>query len=157
MPERIRLSRKRGYTLPPNAVVVCRPGPWGNPFRVGTHGTRAECVELHIQLMGGLLTISLRNVDEQQRCFEHARAHIAELRGRDLACWCSIDGPCHADTLLEIANATTKPIKGEPEKLWPRRCRECGCTDLRACDGGCWWVEGDLCSSCNKAEGCDHG
>ncbi len=29
----------------------------------------------------------------------------AELRGKDLACWCPLDGPCHADVLLEIANA----------------------------------------------------
>jgi hypothetical protein len=34
-----------------------------------------------------------------------------------------------------------------------RACRNCGCTDLAACPGGCWWVEdpeqlGDLCSAC---------
>lgn len=28
-----------------------------------------------------------------------------DLRGRDLACWCSLDQPCHADVLLEYANA----------------------------------------------------
>lgn len=28
-----------------------------------------------------------------------------ELRGRDLACWCKLDQPCHADVLLELANA----------------------------------------------------
>lgn len=28
-----------------------------------------------------------------------------ELRGKDLACWCPLDGPCHAEVLLEIANA----------------------------------------------------
>jgi hypothetical protein len=27
-----------------------------------------------------------------------------ELRGRDLACWCPLDQPCHADVLLQIAN-----------------------------------------------------
>jgi hypothetical protein len=27
-----------------------------------------------------------------------------ELRGKDLACWCPPDQPCHADVLLEIAN-----------------------------------------------------
>ncbi len=27
-----------------------------------------------------------------------------ELAGRDLACWCPLDGPCHADVLLEVAN-----------------------------------------------------
>lgn len=30
----------------------------------------------------------------------------------------------------------------------PRACRVCGCTDDRACEGGCWWVEVGLCSAC---------
>lgn len=29
---------------------------------------------------------------------------LSELRGKDLACWCPLDQPCHADVLLEIAN-----------------------------------------------------
>ncbi|MFD6517632.1 DUF4326 domain-containing protein [Rhodococcus sp. NPDC060176] len=29
---------------------------------------------------------------------------LAELAGKDLACWCPLDQPCHADVLLEIAN-----------------------------------------------------
>jgi len=29
-----------------------------------------------------------------------------------------------------------------------RSCRECGCTDDKACEGGCSWVEVDLCSAC---------
>lgn len=37
------------------------------------------------------------------------------------------------------------------------RCRMCGCTENRACDGGCWWVEdplglGPLCSECEPGE-----
>ena len=28
----------------------------------------------------------------------------SELAGKDLACWCPLDQPCHADVLLEIAN-----------------------------------------------------
>lgn len=31
-----------------------------------------------------------------------------------------------------------------------RRCRRCGCTDARACPGGCWWVEPGLCSRCAR-------
>ncbi|WP_049974059.1 hypothetical protein [Azospirillum sp. B4] len=27
-------------------------------------------------------------------------------------------------------------------------CRGCGCTQDHACEGGCWWVEEDLCSTC---------
>jgi hypothetical protein len=29
----------------------------------------------------------------------------AELLGKDLACWCPLGQPCHADVLLELANA----------------------------------------------------
>jgi len=31
-------------------------------------------------------------------------------------------------------------------------CRVCGCTDEEACEGGCTWVEPDLCSSCVEKE-----
>lgn len=27
-------------------------------------------------------------------------------------------------------------------------CRECGCSEFNACEGGCCWVEEDLCSAC---------
>lgn len=33
-----------------------------------------------------------------------------------------------------------------------RACRSCGCTDERACEGGCVWVADDLCSSCVRDE-----
>ncbi len=32
-----------------------------------------------------------------------------------------------------------------------RRCRVCGCTDAWGCDGGCSWVDADLCSACVAA------
>jgi hypothetical protein len=30
---------------------------------------------------------------------------MGDLRGRDLACWCAPTFDCHADVLLELANA----------------------------------------------------
>lgn len=30
-----------------------------------------------------------------------------------------------------------------------RYCRVCGCSDFFACEGGCYWVEADLCSQCH--------
>jgi hypothetical protein len=33
-----------------------------------------------------------------------------------------------------------------------RTCRVCGCTDDKACEGGCYWVDYDLCSSCAAKE-----
>lgn len=29
-----------------------------------------------------------------------------------------------------------------------QKCRVCGCTRFNACEGGCYWVEDDLCSAC---------
>lgn len=29
---------------------------------------------------------------------------IWELAGKNLACWCELGSPCHADVLLEVAN-----------------------------------------------------
>lgn len=37
-----------------------------------------------------------------------------------------------------------------------RQCRECGCTDDRGCEGGCVWVEADLCSTCFAHDLVDH-
>lgn len=35
-------------------------------------------------------------------------------------------------------------------------CRMCGCTNEQACEGGCYWVEFDLCSTCaDKADARD--
>lgn len=30
--------------------------------------------------------------------------YLGQLRGHDLACWCPLDQPCHADVLLDLAN-----------------------------------------------------
>lgn len=95
-PTRIQLSRKKGWRLPPNTVVVSRPSMWGNPFKVGRDGTAQECVDKYQQNIG-LLTYSIVQSLIVQR-----------LRGKNLACWCPLDKPCHADVLLEIANLKQK-------------------------------------------------
>lgn len=104
-PQRIRLSRAKGWRLPEGAVNVARPGPWGNPFIVGQHGTRAECVALFACLIGIGVVVSLDVDAEAQRAVRNrVWSGIGPLVGRDLACWCALDGPCHADVLLAMAN-----------------------------------------------------
>lgn len=34
-----------------------------------------------------------------------------------------------------------------------QKCRVCGCDFFHACPGGCWWIEDDLCSSCDSKIG----
>lgn len=90
MPERIQLSRRKGWRKPEGAVVVARPSMWGNPFPV-VDGDRAHAVEMFRTRSVGFYPLTEQNI-------------IYELGGRDLACWCPEGEPCHADVLLEIAN-----------------------------------------------------
>lgn len=39
-------------------------------------------------------------------------------------------------------------LQQETDFLHRRVCRVCGCDDAHACDGGCEWVQFDLCSRC---------
>lgn len=103
-PERIQLRRSKGWKMPDNTVKVDRTTPWGNPFIVGQHGDRAQCVKLFTLLLGGYLAISMPNQAAQEAYVRHARAHRSKLRGKNLACWCPLDKRCHADVLLEMAN-----------------------------------------------------
>jgi PRTRC genetic system protein E len=41
-----------------------------------------------------------------------------------------------------------EPKKEEQPKVIGQKCRVCGCTNDHACEGGCHWVEKDLCSKC---------
>ena len=111
-PQRIRLSRRKGFELQAysrsvnglDAVNVSRPGPWGNPFIVNVHGSRSRCAELYGYLITGHICLSTKNAKEQVMKHEYIVHHIDELKGKNLACWCRMDGlPCHADYLLELA------------------------------------------------------
>lgn len=106
MPQRIRLSRAKGWRLPEGAVYVARPGKLGNPFIVGKHGTRAECAAKYLQLACGFLTFSEEiDVDLQVKVYRAIHRALPDLKGKDVACWCALDGgACHGDVLLALAN-----------------------------------------------------
>jgi hypothetical protein len=108
MQERVQLRRKKGWKMPPDTLKVDRSTKWGNPFVVGKHGTAERCVELFARLCSGQICISTASahVKEQEAFLRHASANIASLRGKNLACWCKADKPCHADVLLDWANDT---------------------------------------------------
>jgi len=100
MPVRFQQRRMKGWQKP-NAEARCvsRPGRWGNPFDWRTCGGKARAVELHRAALLG-------DQAEARRALGYDCAMVRrELRGRDLGCYCATDSPCHADTLLEVANA----------------------------------------------------
>jgi len=89
--------------MPPNTVKVTRPGPWGNPFRIGDAVHRGPAFSGKDELVRDaahavrLFRASLWNLKDVAR--------LAVLRGKNLACFCPLDQPCHADVLLDLANA----------------------------------------------------
>lgn len=133
MPKRIQMSRQKPWRAEnPDAVIVARPSMWGNPFAIGAWAAACPL---------GPEPMYVADRSERVRDREHAVALFREwvaarrefrhdafglsqikarLAGRDLACWCPLDQPCHADVLLEIAN---------PPALCPEcrdgKCRNC--------------------------------
>lgn len=116
-PQRIQLSRRKGWRMPENTVKVCRPGKWGNPFWVSRWRDPKSCVALFKDAMRGVwdsaTSIHLPPAWNGHDCFQEwlkkigpnpRHDAIRELRGKNLACWCPLDQPCHADVLLELAN-----------------------------------------------------
>lgn len=99
-PVRIQRKRTKGWRMPPNTIYVGRPSQYGNPYPVGGHNniddepiiTRQQAVDLYRKyVIGNYCATSLAEIR-------------AELHGKNLACFCPLDQPCHADVLLEIAN-----------------------------------------------------
>lgn len=72
---------------PKNATYIGRGTKWGNPFKIGEHGTRNEVIALYEEYLkiSGLIN------------------DIHELEGKDLVCHCS-PLPCHGDILIKYAD-----------------------------------------------------
>lgn len=103
MPKRIQRRRTKGWRMPEGAVYVGRPSKWGNPFP--GNGDRSELVitEAVESYRWCLTEAQLSDYSTYARGMTNEKL-LRELRGRDLACWCALDKPCHADVLLELAN-----------------------------------------------------
>lgn len=103
MPERIQRKRTKGWKMPANTVSVTRPGPYGNPYRVGVHGTAQECVDQYRLAWEATFRSSQMHPRHPLMPFGKP-VYLGPLRGKNLACFCPLDQPCHADVLLEFAN-----------------------------------------------------
>jgi hypothetical protein len=105
IPFRVQLSRKRGWCIPENTVKVDRSTKWGNPFRPNRSRDKAYCAKLFEYLAGGYFCLCDDPDPEVQRAYlRMAKENIGQLRGKNLACWCPLSAPCHADVLLKAAN-----------------------------------------------------
>lgn len=134
-PKRIQRKRTKGWRMPEGAVYVGRPTRWGNPYRwqdypawPPTHMADGE-IDDEPRRIPDTTRKWWAVVDFKSVCLHEigsfqypSREEIRRgLRGRDLACWCPLDQPCHADVLLEIAN---KPLPTDPAAVAARVSEE---------------------------------
>jgi hypothetical protein len=113
-PKRIQLSRRKGWRMPENTVKVDRTNKtFGNIFTVGSNPSQFSAA----------LPSHCDTVRQAVECFAYYASTwmeitggrwIEPLRGKNLACWCPLDQPCHADVLLELANTPNQlNLKGK--------------------------------------------
>lgn len=125
MPKRIQRRRTKGWRMPEGAVYVGRPTVFGNvcmcqhphncsldPCKCCGDGGFCCVVAYREYVLSGIenrpsSTGVLRYAMDAMDGYHERNKLIAklpELRGKDLACWCPLDKPCHADVLLDLAN-----------------------------------------------------
>ena len=98
--------------MPANTIYVGRPTKWGNPFKVISkrHGYQRTQSAAHFE--DWLYRAGTVEVDGVYGSGAGYRMSVIdELAGKNLACWCPLDQPCHADALLSLANG----MKAVPE------------------------------------------
>lgn len=107
MPIRIQRQRTKGWKMPPNTVYVGRPTVWGNPYWYGSDQT-AAILRPKFKCSDAAHAVAMYEARIQSPEYAvRLRAAQEELRGKNLACWCDLGQPCHADLLLKWAN----PVK----------------------------------------------
>ena len=110
--------------MPPNTVCVGRGSPYGNPFKVGDHWRfGAGRIETGNEAFNFKLKITFGDRPmTQEDCVLAYEIYLdyaglpadsgglirkpVDLKWFNLACWCALDKPCHADVLLRRANAS---------------------------------------------------
>lgn len=127
-PVRVQYSRKHKLVSPNGlpVVYVGRPTKWGNPLKlVGDMiyidaGYRRKTLNKwvlqsdYVENLDNMLKIYTKIWTRKSKFIDFdllywqiqfKKLNLSELRGKNLACWCPLDKPCHADILLRLANS----------------------------------------------------
>ena len=77
-------------------VYIGRGSMWGNPFRIGEHGTREEVVELYRKILWEQIKSGLVTKDD-----------LTSLNGKRLGCFCKPQA-CHGDVIVRAVEWALK-------------------------------------------------
>jgi hypothetical protein len=84
-------------------MSVAKPAKWANHYAWWARGGYAAAAEMFRDY-----------IMRRPRLIEAAKR---ELRGKNLACWCPLNKPCHADVLLALANPSNATTDKEPARM----------------------------------------
>jgi len=124
-PIRIQLKRTKGWRMPANTLKVDRSSRWGNPFAIGEmspgdeklgHGTPKELCRVPVRDRAHAVELFRKWLHSASDVALAWRMGADALRGKNLACWCPLDGPCHAHVLLDLANSDTASLTGSGQR-----------------------------------------
>jgi len=105
------MRRIRGFNLQEEsrringlpAVLVTRPGKYGNPYIIGKLNKEDFLFPVTREQAVAYFRLQMeKNRRFQPDLFEEIV--IKPLRGKNLACWCKLTETCQADPLLEMVN-----------------------------------------------------
>lgn len=113
-PQRIHLLTEPTWTAPPNTVFVGRPTLYGNPYDSGDPQKALDAYLIHIRPgptnvpLGPDLWIA-PDAHKDAMLYDYPgflrTQAVRALRGKNLACTCPPEAPCHANALLELVNS----------------------------------------------------
>jgi len=132
-PQRFQRKRTKGWKMPEGSAYVGRGSRWGNPIRVFEYGESYPSLDLGsvaVMVVRDFRVLAQRGELSfpNYRFLDGSRGHVrwvypplsevrSELAGKDLMCWCPEDQACHADVLLELANAIPEAERAGLERL----------------------------------------
>ena len=76
-------------------IYIGRPSKWGNPFKIGVHGTREEVLRKY--------KIWLTDFNTKSPARDIVLRSLPELKDKVLGCYCA-PLSCHGDVLAELVN-----------------------------------------------------
>lgn len=103
--KRIQRKRTKGWKMPDNAVYVGRPSKWGNPFCAEDYSAHGAVERYRECILNNSMSYAYLDEPVAGEWFDRFKwiaENLKRLEGKDLACWCPLSSPCHADVLIEL-------------------------------------------------------
>lgn len=108
-----RTQKIRRKKLPENTKSVTHPGKWGNHYNAAELGNE-EAVNRYRKCLENPSMVYIYsgtdpNAEKIHNRFKWMGRNLGKIRGYDyLACFCSLDKPCHADVLIEALKGNSQ-------------------------------------------------